>query len=132
MEHSRAKRHTLLHGKTILLSPQVYPAPSRLGALVAVDLTAGEVLWQQPLGSIKNLAPAVVPNLNWGVPNLGGALMTGSDCGHRRGRRTCVAYFSNRNRRDDLVNQVARSGHVYTYELSNRRQVIHRRGSRGA
>ncbi|MGB0998467.1 MAG: PQQ-binding-like beta-propeller repeat protein, partial [Pseudomonadales bacterium] len=48
------------------------------GKLVAVDLSAGEILWQQPLGSIKNLAPAVVPNLNWGVPNLGGALMTGS------------------------------------------------------
>ena len=79
MEHSRAKRHTLLHGKTILaLANGSTLRKPPWGKLVAVDLAAGEILWQQPLGSIKNLAPAVVPNLNWGVPNLGGALMTGS------------------------------------------------------
>ncbi len=65
--------------RRFLLSPMGLPCTKPpWGKLVAVDLTAGEVIWQQPLGSIKNLAPAVVPNLNWGVPNLGGALMTGS------------------------------------------------------
>ena len=48
------------------------------GKLVAVDLDAGDILWEVPLGSTKNLAPKAVPNLNWGVPNLGGAMLTGS------------------------------------------------------
>ncbi len=46
------------------------------GKLVAVDLTKGAILWEQPLGTIEDLAPAPVPNFNWGGPNSGGALIT--------------------------------------------------------
>jgi quinoprotein glucose dehydrogenase len=46
------------------------------GKLVAVDLAEGTILWERPLGSIEDLAPAPVPNFEWGVPNLGGALIT--------------------------------------------------------
>ena len=48
------------------------------GKLVAVDLVAGDILWDVPLGTVRNLAPGIVPNLNWGVPNLGGPLLTKS------------------------------------------------------
>ncbi|MDP1932043.1 MAG: pyrroloquinoline quinone-dependent dehydrogenase [Gammaproteobacteria bacterium] len=48
------------------------------GKLVAVDLREGTILWDIPLGTIRDLAPSFVPNFNWGVPNLGGALLTRS------------------------------------------------------
>lgn len=48
------------------------------GKLVAVDLQAADILWEVPLGTIRDLAPAFVPNFRWGVPNLGGPLLTGS------------------------------------------------------
>lgn len=48
------------------------------GKLVAVDLREGTILWDIPLGTIRDLAPSVVPNFAWGVPNLGGALLTRS------------------------------------------------------
>ncbi len=48
------------------------------GKLMALDLAAGKLLWEQPLGTIEDLAPAPVPNFAWGVPNMGGALLTAS------------------------------------------------------
>ena len=65
--------------RRIFLSPIGLPCTKPpWGKLVAVDLDAGDILWETPLGSTKNLAPKAVPNLNWGVPNLGGAMLTGS------------------------------------------------------
>ncbi len=46
--------------------------------LVAVDLVSQEILWEVPLGTIRDLAPGFVPNFNWGAPGLGGPLVTGS------------------------------------------------------
>lgn len=48
------------------------------GKLVAVDLRQGSIAWDIPLGSIRDLAPAFVPNFNWGVPNMGGPMVTAS------------------------------------------------------
>ena len=48
------------------------------GKLVAMDLRTGSVLWDEPLGTIEDLAPAPVPNFKWGVPSLGGAIVTAS------------------------------------------------------
>ena len=48
------------------------------GKLVALDLRQRTILWQVPLGSIADLAPGFVPNLEWGVPGMGGQLITGS------------------------------------------------------
>ena len=45
---------------------------------MAVDLGSGNIVWDQPLGTIKDLAPKIVPNFKWGVPNLGGPMLTGS------------------------------------------------------
>jgi quinoprotein glucose dehydrogenase len=45
------------------------------GLLTAIDLAKGEILWQRPHGSVRDLAPIPIP---WtpGTPTLGGALVT--------------------------------------------------------
>ncbi len=48
------------------------------GKLVALDLVNEKILWEMPLGTIRDLAPALVPNYAWGVPNMGGPLTTKS------------------------------------------------------
>ncbi|HEX7060632.1 MAG TPA: PQQ-binding-like beta-propeller repeat protein, partial [Woeseiaceae bacterium] len=48
------------------------------GKLVALDLGTGKIAWERPVGTIEDLAPAPVPNLELGVPLLGGAIVTGS------------------------------------------------------
>lgn len=61
-----------------LLSPLGIPCSEPpWGKLMAIDLAKGEVLWQTPLGSVHEMAPFPLPfDINWGTPNLGGALMT--------------------------------------------------------
>ena len=66
--------------RKIFLSPLGLPCTRPpWGKLVAMDLQAGDILWEIPLGSIRDLAPAPVPNFDWGVPNMGGPLVTASD-----------------------------------------------------
>jgi quinoprotein glucose dehydrogenase len=48
------------------------------GKLVALDLGKGEIGWQRAIGTIEDLAPAPVPNLEVGVPLIGGAIVTGA------------------------------------------------------
>ncbi len=48
------------------------------GKLVALDLGKGEISWERPIGTIQDIAPAPVPNLELGVPLIGGAITTGS------------------------------------------------------
>jgi quinoprotein glucose dehydrogenase len=45
------------------------------GTLTAVDLDAGEIRWEVPLGSTRGLAPWPLW-LEWGVPNIGGPIVT--------------------------------------------------------
>ncbi|GAB3094986.1 pyrroloquinoline quinone-dependent dehydrogenase [Aestuariicella hydrocarbonica] len=62
-----------------LLSPLGMPcvAPP-WGKLMAVDLSTGDVRWESPLGSIHDMGPVKLPfHINWGTPNLGGAIVTG-------------------------------------------------------
>jgi quinoprotein glucose dehydrogenase len=109
--------------RRIFLSPIGLPCTKPpWGKLVAVDLDAGDILWETPLGSTKNLAPKAVPNLNWGVPNLGGAMLTGSWIDrHRCGGRAHPAYFPDRNRGANLVYRSSSRSHVYANELRARR-----------
>jgi len=44
-------------------------------ALVAVDLTAGEILWQSTLGTLDTLMPFPLP-LKWGTASFGGPIIT--------------------------------------------------------
>ena len=48
------------------------------GKLVALDLANGEIAWERPIGTIEDIAPALAPNLEVGVPLIGGAIVTGS------------------------------------------------------
>lgn len=46
------------------------------GRLAAVDMKQGTILWQVPFGTIEDMAPAFVPNLELGVPGIGGPIIT--------------------------------------------------------
>ena len=60
----------------LIASPLGAPcSPPPWGRLTAVDLDAGEILWERPLGTIRNLTPLPL-DINLGVPNLGGPLIT--------------------------------------------------------
>ncbi|MDO8289033.1 MAG: pyrroloquinoline quinone-dependent dehydrogenase [Parvibaculum sp.] len=45
------------------------------GKLVAVDLNDGTIKWSEKIGTIRDIAPVPLP-LRWGVPTLGGPLVT--------------------------------------------------------
>jgi quinoprotein glucose dehydrogenase len=59
-----------------LLSPLGLPCTKPpWGTLLAVDTATGEVKWQVPLGTIRDLAPVPLP-ITLGTPNLGGPIVT--------------------------------------------------------
>lgn len=61
----------------ILFSPFMTPCTEPpWGKLVAVDMAAGEILWEEPLGLIDKLSPVPLP-LRWGTPFAGGPIATG-------------------------------------------------------
>jgi quinoprotein glucose dehydrogenase len=45
------------------------------GTLAAVDLSSGSILWQEPLGTVRDIAPIPLP-VKYGTPNLGGPMIT--------------------------------------------------------
>lgn len=67
-----------LYQEGMLLSPLGAPCNKPpWGALSAVDLVQGEIVWEVPLGSIRDYLPIPIP---WrlGTPNIGGPVVTGS------------------------------------------------------
>ena len=59
-------------------SPLEVPCtPPPWGTLAAIDLTSGEVAWQLPLGTTRDLAPFPFWFID-GVPNMGGPITTAS------------------------------------------------------
>ena len=61
-----------------VLSPLGLPCnPPPWGTLAAVDLVSGEILWQEPFGTVRDLTPLPLP-LRLGVPSLGGPAITSS------------------------------------------------------
>jgi len=59
-----------------VVSPMFTPCSAPpWSALVAVDLQAGEILWQAPLGSLDKLMPIPLP-LRWGTASFGGPMVT--------------------------------------------------------
>jgi quinoprotein glucose dehydrogenase len=64
-----------------LLSPLGAPCnPPPWGTLVGIDVATGEVRWEVPLGTARDLAPWPIWVFlgNLGVPNLGGPITTGA------------------------------------------------------
>jgi quinoprotein glucose dehydrogenase len=60
--------------REVLLSPLGIPCTAPpWGTLAAIDMAAGTIRWQVPLGTTKGKAPLA---LNWGMPNLGGPIVT--------------------------------------------------------
>ena len=61
-----------------LLSPLGVPCiKPPWGKLLALDLNTAEYSWESTLGSIHEMGPVTAPfQINWGTPNLGGALVT--------------------------------------------------------
>lgn len=51
--------------------------PPPWGTLAAIDLQNGDILWQDPFGTVRDLAPIPL-KIKYGVPNLGGPLVTAS------------------------------------------------------
>lgn len=52
-------------------------SPPPWGSLAAVDLKTGDILWQNPLGTVRDIAPVPL-KIKLGVPNLGGPIITAS------------------------------------------------------
>lgn len=78
-EYARMRETPYVMRRRLLLGPSGLPCtPPPFGALVAVSLETGGILWNVPLGTMPapegaSPAPAV-----WGSPNLGGPIVMGS------------------------------------------------------
>jgi len=65
-------------GYTLAFSPFGAPcSPPPWGMLSAIDLDTGKLAWRKPLGTTSWQAPFGIA-FNWGTPNFGGPLVTGS------------------------------------------------------
>jgi quinoprotein glucose dehydrogenase len=63
--------------RTLLGSPLGVPCTSPpWGILAAVDMRKGTINWRRGVGSIQDVAPAIVPNLELGMGGLGGPIIT--------------------------------------------------------
>jgi len=64
------------------LSPLVAPCTQPpYGLVSAVDLNSGDLLWQEPFGTARDSGPLMMATglpIPMGVPNIGGAVVTGS------------------------------------------------------
>jgi len=64
--------------REMLVSPLGVPCnPPPWGTLATVDLSRAKLLWQVPLGTIRDIAPIPLP-IKLGTPTLGGPLVTAS------------------------------------------------------
>ena len=63
--------------RTLLGSPLGMPCTAPpWGVLASIDMREGRINWQRGVGSIQDLAPAIVPNLELGTGGLGGPIVT--------------------------------------------------------
>jgi quinoprotein glucose dehydrogenase len=63
--------------RKLLDSPLEVPCtPPPWGVLASVDMREGTINWQRKVGSIQDVAPAIVPNLELGMGGLGGPIIT--------------------------------------------------------
>lgn len=65
--------------RNVLFSPIEVPCTAPpFGVLSAVDMRSGTIIWQTSFGSIQDVAPAIVPNLEIGMAGFGGPIITAS------------------------------------------------------
>ena len=50
--------------------------PPPWGVLTGIDMREGTILWQKSVGTIQDVAPAIVPNLELGMAGMGGPIVT--------------------------------------------------------
>jgi quinoprotein glucose dehydrogenase len=63
--------------RTLLGSPLDVPCTKPpWGTLFAIDMTRGVINWQISTGTIQDVAPAIVPNLELGLAGMGGPVVT--------------------------------------------------------
>ncbi len=63
--------------RTLLRSPLDVPCTKPpWGTLFAIDMTRGVINWKQSMGTLQDIAPAIVPNLELGMPGIGGPIVT--------------------------------------------------------
>jgi quinoprotein glucose dehydrogenase len=49
------------------------------GTLASIDMRDGTINWTRSFGSIQDIAPAIVPNLELGMPGIGGPIVTAGE-----------------------------------------------------
>jgi quinoprotein glucose dehydrogenase len=63
-----------------LLSPWGLPCTRPpWGTLVSIDLRRNRIVWEVPLGSTKGIGPWFAPTRDFGVPGMGGPIVTAGD-----------------------------------------------------
>jgi quinoprotein glucose dehydrogenase len=78
-EYTRMSATPFWMRRRILLGPGRLPCtPPPFGSLVAVSLETGRTLWNVPLGTMPSPAGTPQAPPDWGSPNLGGPIVTGS------------------------------------------------------
>jgi quinoprotein glucose dehydrogenase len=76
-EYTRMRGTPYVMRRRILLGPAGLPCtPPPFGALVAVNLATGTILWNVPLGTMPTPAGTPPAPADWGSPNLGGPIVT--------------------------------------------------------
>jgi quinoprotein glucose dehydrogenase len=60
-----------------LMSPLDVPCiEPPFGTLFAVDMVSGEIKWRKSFGTVQDVALAIVPNFEIGMPGFGGPIVT--------------------------------------------------------
>jgi quinoprotein glucose dehydrogenase len=78
VEISRQEGTPYAMKRVMVTSPLDLPCnPPPWGVIAAIDLNTGDFLWREPFGTVRDLAPVPIP-IKYGVPNLGGPLITES------------------------------------------------------
>lgn len=63
--------------RSLLASPLDIPCTDPpWGLLTAIDMRNGTFIWQRSVGTIQDVAPAIVPNFELGMPGMGGPIIT--------------------------------------------------------
>ena len=64
----------------VLFSPIEMPCTvPPYGVLSAIDMRSGSIAWQTSFGTNQDVTPAIVPNIEFGMPGMGGPVVTAGE-----------------------------------------------------